>query len=98
MDTKTIVLIGLAVYFLFLRPSPARTPAYRPVVRAPQPSTSQQVVGIVNSTLPAVGTFLGNVFRGSSTSFQNDGFTGADYVNQNSSVTTDESSDFDYSS
>ncbi len=75
MDTKTVVIIGLVVYFVFIR-QPAGGPAgsqYRPVPppQAPHPSTTQQIVSGVTGALPAIGSFLNNVFGSSSSSSAN---------------------------
>lgn len=72
-DSKTLLVVlgALAVYFLFIRkPGAAAGSQYRPQVppRPPSQTTTQQIVSGVTGALPAIGSFLGNVFGGGGSS------------------------------
>jgi hypothetical protein len=97
-DSKTILVIlgAVAIYFLFIRkPSAAPAQKYRPP--PPPPATGPQYVTAAANALPAIGSFLGNLFRGSSgSSSSSDDLVGPSYSAGNSAFADDSS--FDYSS
>ncbi len=63
-NTLIIVLVALAIYFLFVKPSTALN---RPPARPPAPGGGGFTQGLENAA-PALGKFLGGLFGGGASS------------------------------